>query len=46
MRGVGKEIWADIGGDVFVADLRAGWFSAHPPRQRKLTKTRRIKFEV
>lgn len=26
MRGVGKELWADEGGDAFVARLRDGWF--------------------
>lgn len=25
MRGVGKEIWADMGGDAFVNSLRTAW---------------------
>jgi len=30
MRGVGKELWAEEGGDAFVARLRAEWFSGTP----------------
>jgi hypothetical protein len=39
MRGVGKEIWADIGSDAFVNSLRTGWEltpkKRSEPRRRK-----------
>jgi hypothetical protein len=37
MVGVGKEIWADVGGDAFVASERAAWSA---PKKRRKTRRR------
>ena len=41
MIGVGKEIWADVGGAAFVASERAAWSSAPKKRRKARRRTRK-----
>ncbi|MEW6667764.1 MAG: hypothetical protein AB1512_21355 [Thermodesulfobacteriota bacterium] len=40
MRGVGKEIWADQGGDLFIESLRCDRSNEHAPRRKSGSKTK------